>query len=365
VVLIRLVGSDVVEKAADVVEECFDRLDEFHGYQIMVEGLVEVLGEVIKVIKLDEEATGVSSFQSSSSHPGDNDRMDGFFEWFAQRHNPAMEEADQTDYGPAPHKAWGEAKVHGVAEETDEDNAAVDTSGDRPLTATQALTKQIISRSLYFLTHGSPVIRARVLTLLISSVPVLSESTLLPSIHSAWPFILNRLADSQSFVVSAAASLVEALATHVGSFMFRRVWDDIWPRFRAILAKLNAADATNALARRGDGAVGTESAYTHSHRLYRSLLKTMAAAMRGVQPQDSSVWEVILAFRRFLHNKAHEDLQEYARDLYIAIGMNNADAVWLALSSTSGQIQTKMSFLREPKWEIDSNITKIFQELSL
>ena len=370
VVLVRLVGSDVVERAGDVVEECFDRLDEFHGYQIIVEGLVEVLGEVIKVIEADEEATGVGGVQPapSSTQPHDNDRLYGFFEWFARRHDPPREEADKTDYGPAPREAWGEAKAKGAAtEKTEEENAAAqvpDPNTDPP-TATQALTRQIVSRSLYFLTHGSPVIRARILTLLSSSVPVLPESALLPSIHSAWPFILNRLADSETFVVSAAASLVEALATHVGSFMFRRIWDDVWPRFRTILAKLDAADAKNALAKRGYGAVGTESAYTHSHRLYRSLLITMTAAMKGVQPQDSSVWQVILAFRRFLHNKAHEDLQGYARDLYIAIGMNNADAVWLALSSTSGQIHTAMSFLRESRWEIDTNVAIIFQDLNL
>ena len=50
-VLVRLVGRDVVQKAGDVVEECFDRLDEFHGYELIVDGLVQVLGEVVKVIE--------------------------------------------------------------------------------------------------------------------------------------------------------------------------------------------------------------------------------------------------------------------------------------------------------------------------
>jgi len=163
--------------------------------------------------------------------------------------------------------------------------------------------------------------------------------------------------------VSAAAALIESLATHVGSFMSRRIWDDIWPRFRAMLERLDTADATSALSRRGHGAVGTESAYTHSHRLYRSLLKTMIAAAKGVQIQDASIWQVLVGFRRFLHSQAHEELQAFARELYIAIGRNNDDAVWLALSSTSGQTGPKMAFMTESKWDIDANVTIILREL--
>ena len=103
---------------------------------------------------------------------------------------------------------------------------------------------------MFFLTHGSPTVRAQILTLLARAVPVLPESALLPSIHHAWPYILNRFSDREAFVLSAAAALVEALATQVGDFMHTRIWDDIWPRFKSMIADLNAADATSALARR-------------------------------------------------------------------------------------------------------------------
>jgi hypothetical protein len=229
----------------------------------------------------------------------------------------------------------------------------------------QKLAKQIVSRSLYFLSHESPVVRARILTLLSSSAPVLPESGLLPSIHQAWPFILNRLADPEPFVVGAAATLITSLANRFGDFMFRRIWDDVWPRFRVMLSRLDAADATNALARRGFGAVGTESAYSHSHRLYRSLLQTMTAVSKNVQVQDSSMWQVIIGFRRFLHNQAHEELQRHARDLYIGIGSNNGDAVWLALEATAGRMGSTVSFLREPKWDIESNLTMIYSTMDM
>lgn len=358
VVLVRLVGSDVVEKAGDVVEECFDRLDEFHGYQVIVEGLVEVLGEVVKVIETDDETknnVAGSDLSPSTSQLTDEQRLDAFFEWLPRRHDLSSTEEDEVEDDKGKSKA--------VEEEPEQQEGAQqpDMDGDPPPTPMQALTKQIVSRSLYFLTHDSPIIRARILALLSASVPVLPEHALLPSVHHAWPYVLNRLSDPEPFVISAAASLVEALVTHVGSFMFRRIWDDVWPRFRVMLNKLDAADASNALARRGPGSVGTESAYTHSHRLYRSLMKTMTAAVMGVDPQDSSIWQVLLAFRRFLHQHAHPELQESAIQLYKAISTNNEDAVWLALYSTLGKTGPTMTFLEETKWDIKRNVEVILQ----
>ncbi|KAK7057464.1 heat repeat protein [Favolaschia claudopus] len=349
-VLIRLVGAGVVEKATDVVEECFDRLDEFHGYDVIVEGLVEVLAEVIKVIEVEEAAMhdDVPRPPSPSLHlPRDEEVLEGFFVWFPRRQeNTTLDDFEGFDTEPS-------------ASEVPQPQSSIDE--DPPSTPTQILTKQIVIRSLYFLTHGSAGIRARILTLLAASVPVLPESALLPSIHSAWPFILNRLADSETFVVAAAASLLEALVTYAGSFMYRRMWNDVWPRFRSMLAKLDTADSANALSRRGHGAVGTESAYTHSHRLYKSFLKSMTATMKGVQAQDAPLWQASLAFRRFLHKHTHEELQRCAREFFIAAGANNADVVWLALSMTVEAKYPTMLFLQESRWEIRDNVEEIIR----
>ncbi|KIK70696.1 hypothetical protein GYMLUDRAFT_78927 [Collybiopsis luxurians FD-317 M1] len=365
-VLIRLVGADIVERAGDVVEECFDRLDEYHGYEIVVEGLVEVLGEVMKVIKTEELARKANDRKPLPKKRAEVDKrqFDNFFQWFAHRHESKVEDDDE-DYGPAPREAWSaDEKGKSVERSKESDVDEVLPDEDPPLSPSQALTKQIVQRSIYFLTHESTGIRARILNLLSSSVPVLSESALMPNIHSAWPFILNRLADAEVYVVSAAATLVEALVTSMGSLMYRRIWDDVWPRFRSMLSKLEVADKSNAITRRARGGVGTESVYTYSHRLYRSIINTMTAALKGVDPQDSSIWEVILAFRRFLHSGAAKELQQCAQKLYIAAGMVNADAVWLALTTTSGQVTSNsMKFLFESQWDIVQNVDGIFGEL--
>ncbi|KAJ7209642.1 armadillo-type protein [Mycena pura] len=352
-VLVRLVGAEVVDRAGDVVEQCFDRLDEFHGYDVIVEGLVEVLREVIKVIEVEEVVRrGDESARPASPlsvFPRDSEQLQTFFDWFPRRHETFTVEEHEPSVPEDP-------------SEQSEPTQEPPIDQEPPSTPTLNLTKQIVSRSLFFLTHGSPVVRARILSLLAASVHVLPETALLPSIHSAWPFILNRLSDPETFVVADTASLIEALVTHVGSFMFRRMWNDVWPRYSTMLAKLDAADATSALSRRGRGAVGYESAYTHSHRLHRSLLKSMTATMKGVRTQDTSVWEALLLFRRFLHRHAHEELQRCGREFYIAASAKNADAVWLALTMTlpSSTHQT-MAFLQESKWDIEANVDEIFR----
>ncbi|TFK92797.1 hypothetical protein K466DRAFT_659020 [Polyporus arcularius HHB13444] len=372
-VLVRLVGRDVVQKAGDVVEECFDRLDEYHGYEVIVDGLVEVLGEVVKAIEEDEDNRLPQESRTTFRGPpvvDDAHRLDSFMEWFRHRHDKAEAESEPTRDASYPREAWGKKD-----EDTgDGDDAPAPKSGrarpgedpfeEAPPTPTQTLTTQIVSRSVYFLTHGSPTVRARILLLLARSVPVLPESALLPSIHHAWPFILNRLADAETFVVSAAAALVAALTEHVGDFMARRVWDDVWPRFRELLKRLDRADASSALSRRSGGGgvgVGTESAYTHSHRLYRAIITTMTAAVRGVQPQDAATWEIVVLFRRFLQAQAHEELQACARELYSALCENNEDAVWLGLAATLGWVGGSVAFLAEPKWDIEGNVKMILK----
>ncbi|TFK56731.1 hypothetical protein OE88DRAFT_1650165 [Heliocybe sulcata] len=366
VLLVRLAGRDVVDRASDVVEECFDRLDEFHGYEIVVEGLIEVLLEVVKVVEAEDDAHVVheSAFKGEGDLLPGKQRLDAFFHWFHHRHDSG-EEQDSEGHGPAPRRPWGEEHEAPKAESAQEKEGdkASDPMADRPPTPAQALTKQIVSRSLYFLTHGVPTVRARILLLLCSAVPILPESGLLPSIHHAWPFILNRLSDPEQFVVSAAAQLIEALAKHMGSFMSRRIWEDVWPRFRSMLNNLEAADANNALARRGRGAVGTESSYTHSHRLYRSMLKTMTAAVKGVQAQDAAVWDLTMSCRRFLSIGAHDELQMCARDLYKAIGQNNEDAVWLVLSATTQTVDGSVAFMLMERWEIEANVNVVLAGL--
>ncbi|KAF8203805.1 hypothetical protein BJ912DRAFT_941110 [Pholiota molesta] len=238
----------MVRLAGDVVEECFDRLDEFHGYSIIVDGLIEVLTEVIKVIEVEAgtDAADTATSPKKSTIGPQKAFLDDFFAFLPRR---------------------------------------------------------------------------------------------------------------------AAAGLVEALSKYVGDFMFRRVWDDVWPRFRLMLLDLERGEKANALTRSDGRATGSESAYTHSHRLYRSLLKTMTFALKGVHEHEPSFWEVIMSFRRFLAALAQEELQKCAIDLYVQAGKVNPDAVWLLLVSTMNPHNPIVNFMAKPMWNIDKNAAVILQTL--
>ena len=360
-VMIRLVGGDVVDRAGDVVEECFDRLDEFHGYGIIVDGLIEVLTEVIRVIEMDNKTD--SQTHSTPAVPiFRQPKLDDFFAFLPHRAEPPLQEIDDTDFGPAPRKPW-ESQVPEEVVDSEPEISQANPADEPSPTPVQLLTKQIISRSMYFLTHDSPVIRAKILNLLALSVPVLPESALLPAIHAAWPFVLNRLGDSETFVVSAAAGLVEVLAIHVGDFMFRRIWDDVWPKFLSLLQSLEAGEANSALTRHDKTGIRSDSAYTHSHRLYRSLLKTMTAALKGVHQHEVSFWQVIVAFRRFLGTQAQEELQQCALNLYIQAGQVNPDVVWLVLRSTTVETDPLLQFMKQSHWNIEQNADIVLQAL--
>lgn len=338
VVLVKLVGKGVVDRAADVVEECFERLEDYHGYRVVVEGLIEVLWEVVRVV--EDDTTGDQDVEQPENGQYDkSDPLDDFEHWFKHRFDQP-EQAEKEDFGPVPRQAWGDLPR---PETTDENNPAKEEEAlsdhNKPLTSTQALLHQIITRSVYFLTHASAPIRARVLSLLTHSIGTLSraESALLPAIHTAWPFIINRLKDPEPYVVVEAAELVQKLAKHVGGFVITRVWEQVWPVFEQMLDSLARADSQSALARRGGRSVGTETAYATSHRLYAAMLRTLAQAVKSLTVKDAVVWNVLLKCRRFLCVDAHEELQELARRMYASMKQKNADAVWLALGGAGEQ----------------------------
>lgn len=274
--------------------------------------------------------------------------MEQLLQWLEQRHKTPPQEDEDEDYGPAPREAWGKkAELQDEDEDPGSQPAYKEPEKPQP-TATHKLVHLILSRSVPFLTHSSPLIRARILGLLTSAVPVLGHDNsennpgiplLLPQIHRAWPFVLNRLGDSEPFVVAAAAGLVAALAASpgAGDFVKARIRDDVWPRFKTMLDALQVAESQSALAQRRPGGSTAASAYATSTRLHVAMLRTMDVALRGPGgAQDTEVWEIAVAFRRFLDRGQDASVQKAALRVFRALRAANEDAIWLALSATVG-----------------------------
>ncbi|KAG9008100.1 hypothetical protein FRB90_009087 [Tulasnella sp. 427] len=371
VILVRLVGKDVVQRAGDVVEECFDRLDEYHGYSVIVEGLVEVLNEVVRAVEAEEETADVRHPSGQPDMPAAQPSIGTFIEWYKQRTSGNHFKDGTEDFGPAPQRAWAQQPQ---PDDGDPNVRPTSLSNDSPKPSiTQAPISKIIRRCLPFLTHSSPLIRARMLSLLRSASSVLPEHEIGPAIHLAWPFILNRLKDSQPFVVTEAARLIESLCWNFWEFMSSRIHQDVWPAYRRMLESLEAGDRESALTARRQG---PETPYSHSHRLYSAMLNTLNSVFAAPRERnwikDEMTWDIAVKCRRFLSASANKELQETAKALYQNLGKQNGDLVWLVLCATCGtdprqteaeRVQGLPPHLRQPKWDISANASIVLNSM--
>jgi hypothetical protein len=354
--MIRLVGQPIIAIVQDLVDDVFEALDDYHGYEDVTVGLWAVLDALLKVM---EEDVPVSP-DEPSTRPVESE-FESFKVWFGRRKDGRDEAKLEEEEDRNPERPF----TRGDNEKEEESTEFPDSdSKQTPPTRQQLVTTQILSKSLYFLSHPSPFLRSRVLSLLASAVPLLAQpslesnsssnrsSDLLPVIHRAWPLILNRLSDSDLSVVVEAASLVEVLASHVGDFMSRRILDDVWPRFRLLLVSDDFASALSGTTR-----------FSNSHRLYRSILKTLLDVARHVPLKEDVLWEQGLSLRRFLSVSVDQELREYALELYRVLGRINRDATWLVLAGTEGDTRGLPEYLEMREEDFGENLVDLLRRL--
>jgi hypothetical protein len=358
IAMIRLVGDEIVPMVHDVVDEIFDALDDYHGYEALATSLLAVLVTLIDVMKAEVDAVGITL--ERLERKAEMNRMGGppepekdfakFSQWYDERRQRNQEQVDTVL-----RRAQERFKKDEVEEQPQPEEEE-----DRP-TRSQEVAKAILSKSVYFLTHPSPFLRARVLALIARATPVLAsanrESDLLPSIDQAWGGILNRLDDSEPYVVTEAAETIASLCENVGDFMSRRILDYAWPRMKVLLDKQRVLDEKSALARRG---LGTETSYSVSHRLHSAVLRTAKFIAQEVPVNDDVLWEMMVVFRWCLDKRVHVDLQARAMDLYRALGRRDGDALWVCLTSTlTGQ--GVWGYLQESKLDIAVNAAMLLE----
>ncbi|ORY22773.1 armadillo-type protein, partial [Naematelia encephala] len=339
IAMIRLVGDEIVPLVHDVVDEIFDALDDYHGYEALASSLLAVLSTLIEVMAHEVESAELSEERLQRlremdrvDKPPDPEKDFGrFVDWFQGREQRRKEEM-QTILDRAPQGPFKK-------EEAPDQDPPPEEPEPQP-TRSQEVCRAILERSTNFLTHRSPFLRARILSLIAHATPVLAsgnrEGDLLPIIDKAWGVILNRLDDEHAYVVTEAAQVIASLCEHVGDYMSRRVLDHVWPRFKRLLEKQKLTDAKSALARRG--ALGTDSAHTTSHRLYVAILRTARFMAQEVPVNDGVVWEMMLLLRPFVDKRTHEELQRRAMTVYECLGRRDGDALWVVLRGTLGKL---------------------------
>ena len=146
--------------------------------------------------------------------------------------------------------------------------------------------------------------------------------------------------------------------------MARRILDHAWPRFQRILNAQKELDKKSALAKRGS--VGTQSSYTVSHRLHVAILKTAMFVAKEVPVEEVVLWQMMVLFRPFLDQRAHEELQTLAKQLYGALGKRDGDALWVVLHATLGTLDGDngvWGYLLDRSLDIELNAKLLLAEM--
>jgi TELO2-interacting protein 1 len=226
VMMIRLAGPSLLLYLDDVVGSIFAALDNFHGYQRLVEVLFSVLDEIVKV--------GSTASQFQISHESTSDKKES---------PPIPTIADITAlltpkppspslaHEDFPRQPWksaqtllDEAATPPSDTETEAPPPPQELAPPKP-TKTHTLLQNITSHAQHHLTSSSPLLRRKLLSLITTSSSSLSQNqdTFLPLVNDIWPVVMGRLYDSEAYVAVAAMEAVSSLCRTAGEFLAKRI----------------------------------------------------------------------------------------------------------------------------------------------
>jgi hypothetical protein len=289
--VMRLLGPSALHLIEDSIDEVLDALDRFHGYDDICDALLGVLDRLLEVMSSETPDVSIPSTlaaqrdasppKSPSAAAEADIALGDLTGWLKKRRK------NEHLHPPLDLPSAFDAVESEVPPEKDDPTStavAPPTSSSR----SQKLLVAILSKSMPFLSHSSPIVRARVLRLLGAGTRLLApvdksatsvgatkkwtrkEDELLPLINRAWPLIVARLGwdltrplpssrkgkgrqtatEHEIFVHLEALALLETFAVHIPEFMSDRITKDAWPRMRLLLeAEAEAEEGRSGAAR--------------------------------------------------------------------------------------------------------------------
>ncbi|KAI9055683.1 hypothetical protein LZ554_000626 [Drepanopeziza brunnea f. sp. 'monogermtubi'] len=340
VMMIRLAGPSLLPYLDDVVDSIFAALDNFHGYQALVDVLFSVLGEIVSV-------GSISSQLQIEAVPSPNHRKTrptppSITDIVKLLTRTAISTETPLEYEAVPQRPWKSAKdlldeirplpkdsSDSAPEDEEEEEAIPDQDQDQeiakpPPTKTYTMLQLISRHCQHHLTSSSPHLRTKLLSLLRTSAPALAsdEDLFLPLVNDVWPVLITRLYDPETYVQTAACDTVAELCRCAGSFLSSRIRHE-WRALATLARTSKAASANeNANAKAGRGA------HSQASRVWEAVVRLLSAVVECVGVGDEMFDEVLdvlgaLAWER-----------DGVREALEAV---NADAVWLAMRQAGGR----------------------------
>lgn len=352
--VLEMLGSEVLPLVEDAVDEVLDALDRFHGYDDVCDGLLAVLARVLHVLAAEQPPAPQAPPAKTERDP-----VADLVSWLAQRAAPE----EPTD---AP-----------IDEDPNEDP-------NPPAARREAVVAQIVSRCVPFLSHASPILRARALAMLADGVCILASAQrtadLYPVLHRAWPMIMARLGmnttqrrtlphlrghDAQQRLREAlpseqdanvwmqATSLIGTISTYASDVFGKMVVEQAWPRWARLLYVLEQLTAARPHARalpsgaQGDGALAPKT--QHTFRVYDvhgtlgqvllAILASLRALLvsRGERVPSDVVWAMAThpVLVDTLDARQPAAVSQAGLALYRAMAHTDANLVWVVLRAVA------------------------------
>lgn len=243
--MIKVTGPKLIPYLDDVVASIFAALDNYHGYTSFVESLFNVLIEVVhqgatsEHLLLEEARPSKVDHKRTIAQTISTDEILGVLaKRLEKKRKRLQEEIDIEEMDSHPRRPWNTTKtaaelldeVDQEANEEPEDHHTEVGKQPPPKTPTFQLLSRITNLTQHYLTSPSPTLRKSLLDLLSIVCPALSpdDEAFLPLVNSIWPVLVERLYDSETFVVISTCKALATLCQGAGDFLSTRIKTEWW-----------------------------------------------------------------------------------------------------------------------------------------
>lgn len=258
--MVQLCGAKLLPYLDDLVDNIFEALECFHGYQPLVELLFSALKVIVEEgAKAPQYAITAGKTISHRKKIAGPTTISAVAEAISKRRAKAtqtleteLENLQNTLPEKTPQQPWAELRNassqsgNSTAHEEDNDDLEPDHSPAStkeetpPLTQQYKLLTRITTLTQHYLPNSSPALRNDLLSLLHTSMPFLSahEDTFLPLVHTLWPVLIPRLEDKEAFVVVGVLDVLGVIAEGAGDFVAARV-EGLWGKIKVLWKRLD------------------------------------------------------------------------------------------------------------------------------
>ncbi|KAM0795654.1 armadillo-type protein [Usnea florida] len=327
VMVVRLCGAALIPYLDDSVESLFSILACYHGYPKLVDSIFSVLVAIVEEAA-KSSTRGIKSGTDTTTRP--KLYKPTTIADLASLLRSNLERTNRPLSPPPSPRSSKEPLSQKDFEPQKDSEDSPEAPTDPPTPApskTHTLLTSITNLTPSHLTTPSPPIRAHILNLLTTALPILASNTdtFLPIAAQLYSPITTRLYDPEAYTTLAAANALATLCECAGDFLLTRMeseWDKLLELYKRVERDMREETRIHSRGKgNGKGLRGTK------WRVWDAVVQLLLAVVTNVgvnENMEDGVFEALggLAGER-------QDVRSVLEDL-------NADALWLLEEKARG-----------------------------